>query len=89
MILNRRQKPTNAGFVWNSFTAGLDVSHPDVQDYVSELIHTAVEDWGFQYLKLDFLYAGVLKGQRHNSAVTRAQALTTVFRQIRDSAGLT
>ncbi len=87
LILNRRQKPANAGFVWNSFTAGLDVSHPDVQDYVAELIQTAVEDWGFRYLKLDFLYAGVLKGMRHNIAVTRAQALTAVFRRIRDSAG--
>ncbi|MBN1264482.1 MAG: alpha-galactosidase [Anaerolineales bacterium] len=87
IIRNRNGKPVNGGFVWNRFTSGLDVSHPGIQDFTKNLIRTAVSEWGFSYLKLDFLYAGVLKGRRYNQSQTRAQALSAVFQQIRDAAG--
>lgn len=87
IIKNRNGKPSNAGFVWNRFTSGLDVSHPEVQEYTGKLINTAANEWGFSYLKLDFLYAGVLKGRRYNQSMTRAQSLNQIFHLIRDSAG--
>jgi alpha-galactosidase len=79
--------PTPAGFIWDSFTRALDPSHPEVLEHVQKMMRTAVQDWGYEYLKLDFLYAGALGGVRHNPKVTRAQALTHALRLMREAAG--
>jgi len=79
--------PVHAGFIWDSFTRALDVTHPEVLDHMQRMIRTAVEDWGFEYLKLDFLYAGALKGKRHDPKVTRAQALYHALETMREAAG--
>lgn len=80
-------KPVNAGFVWNSLGTALDVTQPDAMAYVEEVIHTAVRDWEFPYLKLDFLYAAALEGQYHDPTKTRAQVLRTGLENIRKAAG--
>ncbi len=54
---------------------------------MQRLIRTAVNEWGFPYLKLDFLYAAALPGQRHDPAVTRAQAMRLALSDIRAAAG--
>ena len=38
----------------------LDVLNPQVIDYVTTCLRTAVQDWGFKFVKLDFLYAACL-----------------------------
>ena len=45
----------NAGFVFNTFCRGLDTTHPAAQDFTRNLISKAVNEWGYPYLKLDFL----------------------------------
>jgi alpha-galactosidase len=45
-----------------------------------------VRSWGYQYLKLDFLYIGGLIGRRHN-AVPREEAYRNDLRVIREAAG--
>lgn len=88
MILRKKGgRPVNAGFIWNVFTQALDLTVPGVMDHVKEMIHTAVEKWGFPYLKLDFLYAGALKGDRFDNTLTRAQILRNAIKDIRDTAG--
>jgi len=78
---------SNAGFVFNQFCRGLDTTHPAVQDFTRSLISKAVNEWGYPYLKLDFLYAAALKGKRYDSTVTRAQALRKGLEIIREAAG--
>lgn len=80
-------RPVNAGFVWNTFGRALDVSRPEVVEWSRRLVRTAISEWGFDYLKLDFLYAGALDGKRHDATVTRAQALRRALEAIRDEAG--
>ncbi|MBI5712876.1 MAG: alpha-galactosidase [Chloroflexi bacterium] len=77
----------NAGFVFNTFCRGLDTTHPAAQDFTRDLISKAVNEWGYSYLKLDFLYAAALKGKRYDSTVTRAQALRKGLEIIREAAG--
>ncbi|MBI3243858.1 MAG: alpha-galactosidase [Chloroflexi bacterium] len=79
--------PGNAGFVFDKFCRGLDVTHPAVQDHTRKLIGTAVNEWGYPYLKLDFLYAAALPGKRHDPTRTRAQALRLGLELIREAAG--
>lgn len=46
----------------------LDLSIPEVISYLDSLIDKAINVWGFRYLKLDFLYAGMLEGVYKNSS---------------------
>jgi alpha-galactosidase len=80
-------RPANAGFLWNTRTRALDLSHPGVLEHLDRLIGTAKREWGFDYLKLDFLYAGALAGKRYDPRITRAQALHQGLAAIRRAAG--
>jgi len=80
-------RPANAGFAWGALSRALDATHPAVLDHVAELIETSVRDWGFDYLKLDFLYAAALPGRRYDARRTRAQALRDALERIRSAAG--
>jgi alpha-galactosidase len=80
-------KLANAGFNWNKWCYGLDPTHPEVRAHVRRLITTAVTEWGFPYLKLDFLYAAALPAQRYDASLTRAQAMRLALEDIRAAAG--
>lgn len=81
-------KPVNAGFVWNRLNAALDLTVPEALDYSSRVIQTAVEEWGFPYLKLDFLYAAALAGRYHDPTKTRAQVMRAGMEALRQAAGI-
>lgn len=80
-------QPSSAGFLFGGRTAGLDLTHPDALSYVEEVTQTAVQKWGFPYLKLDFLYAAALNGQYQDPTRTRAQILRFGLECIRESTG--
>ncbi|WP_191014569.1 glycoside hydrolase family 36 protein [Treponema zioleckii] len=44
----------------------LDLSRDDVLEYLDRLLEKVVNDWGFRYIKLDFLFAGMLRGKFKN-----------------------
>lgn len=81
-------RPVNAGFLHNRLATGLDLTHPQALDYTAELVRTAVQDWGFRFLKLDFLYAAALPANRRDPTLTRAQALYHGLCRLRQAAGL-
>jgi alpha-galactosidase len=66
ILRNSLGKPVPAGFNpgWDGVFFCLDISLPEVEDYLAELFDTIIEDWGYRYLKLDFLYAGFIEGAR-------------------------
>lgn len=53
-----------AGVNWGERLYALDTTHPAVLDWLKALMKQ-VRAWGFDYLKLDFLYAGALPGKRY------------------------
>jgi alpha-galactosidase len=57
-------KLVSAGFNWGEPLFALDTTHPAVLEWLAALMKQ-VRRWGFDYLKLDFLYAGALPGKRH------------------------
>jgi len=63
----------------------LDVTHPGVQIHLKKLIKAMV-GFGFEYLKLDFLFLGAYEGQRHQN-VTGMQAYNLAMQMIREAAG--
>ena len=87
LLHNRLGQPVNAGFVWNNFNTALDLTHPEALDYVRDVIHTATHEWGYQFLKLDFLYAAAIKGRYCDRSQTRAQVLRMGLEAIQEAAG--
>ena len=55
--LARDQKgnPVFGGLNWGGFYA-LDIYNPGVRDYLKKVFDTILNDWGFDMVKLDFLY---------------------------------
>ncbi len=75
ILRDKKGKPIPAGFnapwgapIGKEQPAGphnyfvLDLSRDDVLQYLDGLIERAINEWGFRYLKLDFLFAGMLYG---------------------------
>ena len=54
-LLQHNGKPWYAGCNWGGFYA-LDFDHPGVRDYLKRTFGTVLNDWGFDLVKLDFLY---------------------------------
>ena len=83
----------NAGRPANSsncgkFFYGLDVTNPEVREHVFRTIRRAVSVWGFEVLKIDFLYAACLKGNgKYDMSISRAEAMHLALRCIRAGAG--
>jgi alpha-galactosidase len=87
ILRNAVGMPVSSGFNWNSFTTSLDLSNPDSLEYACSVVRKAVEDWGFDYLKLDFLYAAALPGKHYDPSLTRAQVLRKGMEAIRKAVG--
>lgn len=87
ILRTRNNQPVNAGYIWNVFTQALDLSNPEAMEYVLKIVDKAANEWGFPYLKLDFLYAGALMGNRFDKTRTRAQIMRTAMQAIRDKVG--
>lgn len=87
LLRSRAGTPSNAGYNWDAFSVGLDPTCPGVIDHMQMAVRSAVEKWGFRYLKLDFLYSGALKARRADRKTTRAGALRKAFEAIRLAAG--
>ncbi|HSH18205.1 MAG TPA: glycoside hydrolase family 36 protein [Candidatus Saccharimonadales bacterium] len=65
----------------------LDLTRPDVQEHIRSVIRTYVEDWGFEYLKIDFLYAAAIPARRYDPSYTSIQAYRKGMEIIREAAG--
>jgi alpha-galactosidase len=64
LLRDREGKPLVAGFnhLWDRRYYCLDISRADVLAYLRELLDRVIDEWGFRYLKLDFLYTGLFYG---------------------------
>ena len=62
IIRNDFGRPANSANC-GKFFYGLDATHPAVRRHVFDTVHRAVHEWGFDVLKLDFLYASCLEGE--------------------------
>ncbi len=87
-ILRRSNgKAVSSGLISDKFSVALDLSYQPALDYACKVVRTAAQEWGFSYLKLDFLYAGALPGKRFDPYRTRAQVLRCALEEVRNSAG--
>jgi len=71
---------------WGGRIYGLDASQREVQEHLRDLMRHAVADWGYDYLKLDFLYYGA-QGTREGRWQSGAEAYRAGLRAMREGAG--
>ncbi|GGN02035.1 alpha-galactosidase [Thermus composti] len=80
VLRDREGLPLPAGFNWGKPLYALDSGNEEVLDYLARLVER-VRGWGYDYLKLDFLYAAALPGAEGEERYRRA------MERIREAAG--
>jgi alpha-galactosidase len=86
-LRDKSNQLVSAGFNWFDPLYALDVTHPEVISFLTELMRCVVHDWGYTYLKLDFLYAGALEGDRYDKTKTREEAMSFCLSYLRQAMG--
>lgn len=85
LLRDEHGKPIPVGLTWEGVPYALDVSHPEVLEWLDKLIRK-IRSWGYEYLKLDFLYAGTLPGRRYQN-IPREVAFRNALKVMREAAG--
>lgn len=75
--------PVKCGPNWGGFCA-LDIEIPEVRDYIKNFFDVILNDWGYDLVKLDFLYAAA---QIPNHNKTRGQLMCEAMDFIRECVG--
>jgi len=62
LLKDPKGRPIKVGWnpLWEGWYYALDFYHDGVREYLSGVFHAALEKWGFELLKLDFLFAVAL-----------------------------
>ncbi|HVN15151.1 MAG TPA: glycoside hydrolase family 36 protein, partial [Anaerolineales bacterium] len=84
-LKDQRGKFVSAGFNWGQQLYALDTTHPAALEWLAALMKQ-VRAWGFDYLKLDFLYAGALPGKRYQE-LPREAAYRNGLKVLREAMG--
>jgi alpha-galactosidase len=74
------------GTGWGQDLAALDVTHAGAEAYLREVFGT-LREVGFDYFKIDFIYAGAMEGRRADPSVSGVEAYRHGLRVIRDAIG--
>jgi alpha-galactosidase len=92
-IMHSSGQPLRAGYNPNwttsqdAFAYALDAGNPEFRAHTEQLFAKLVHEFGYSYLKLDFLYAAAAQGIRHDMSLTRAETLRAGLEAIRRGAG--
>jgi alpha-galactosidase len=85
LLYDENEMPVYAGIGWSGELNALDSSNPEVLEWLDKTIRKLV-NWGYTYLKLDFLYAAALPGLRKRD-IPRESAYRQAMQVIRNAAG--
>ena len=72
LLRDKKRNLVSAGFNWGEPLYVLDLTNSDVLNWLSILMRK-IRKWGYDYIKLDFLYAGALSGMRQEP-ISREEA---------------
>ena len=94
LLRDSKQKLVTAGFnpLWGkhgNFYC-LDLSRDDVIEHLNNLMKTVINEWGFRYIKLDFMYAGMLYGNYQTPTASYKifnRAITTLTSRTKTKTG--
>ncbi len=80
------ERTTIGGVVGSDYEI-LDLTNPEVLDYIDGLITTLTQEWGFDWLKMDFAYYALFGDGFSDPDATREEAWRGALRVIRERLG--
>lgn len=80
LLVKKRNSDENACFL------SLDITIPEVEKYLRDLMHKITYEWGFRYIKYDFMKSAITDGERRDKSVTGLGAYRKVLRILREAA---
>ena len=83
LLKDRNGVPLRCGINWGGFYA-LDIENKNVRNYLHHVFDVILKDWGYDLVKLDFLYA-VCMVPNHNK--TRGQLMCEAMDFLRECVG--
>ena len=83
LLRDGKGEPIKTGPHWSGAYA-LDVLNPQVAEYAAGVLRAMVEDWGYGFVKLDFLYAACILPRK---GMTRGRIMREAMQLLRDAAG--
>lgn len=83
IIRHQNGKPVRCGMNWGGFYA-LDIENPEAREYIRHFFDVVLNDWGYDLVKLDFLYAAAIVP---NHGKTRGQLMCEAMDFIRECVG--
>jgi hypothetical protein len=63
----------------------LDLSRPEVLDWLAETFRRLTHDWGLRWIKMDFTYFALFAQNLHDPAVTPSEAYHTALVRLREA----
>lgn len=83
ILKDEKGHPMPAGGNWSGFYA-LDIYNEEVRQYLKDVFHVVFNLWGYDLVKLDFLYAACILPRKDK---TRGQIMTEAMEFLRECAG--
>jgi alpha-galactosidase len=72
---------------WRHANYALDGSNPDALAWIKDLFRQVCDGWGYDYVKIDFLFAAAIAGVRGDPSSTRIRAYRAALEAVRRSVG--
>jgi alpha-galactosidase len=86
LLCDTRGEPVVTGYNWDTGYYALDLTRADTRDHLAELIDRVVHQWGFRYLKIDFVNAALAPARRPDGT-GREQVYRDALALVREVAG--
>lgn len=83
LLKDSNGEPVFCGCNWSGFYA-LDIDNPEVREYLKTVFDTVLNDFGFDFVKLDFLYAASVV---NTAEKTRGQSMCEAMDLLRELVG--
>lgn len=84
LVKNEDGTPYRIGInpLWSMAFYALDIYHPEVRDYLKKVFHTVCREWGYDIVKLDFLYGACMVPRNGKSRASIMADSMTLLREV-------
>jgi alpha-galactosidase len=80
-------EPVVATNNWQRRNFGLDGTHPEARAWLRDLFREVCDGWGYDYVKIDFLFGAAVAGRRYDAGATRVRAYRQALAAVREGTG--
>lgn len=87
-LKDKKGKFIKTSLNWGSYLYALDLTRDDVIEHIKNLVTTIIQEWGFDFIKIDFIFAPeAICAIYSDNSRTRAQILRRGVEVIRETMG--